>query len=150
MKTATISLLLMFFAVVAPGCSPGESPEQSRARAALAERNRAIGAAVQAGDPAAMLDFYTADGLVLMPNGRRFQGREALLAYWTENFNALGMQDLKLKTETVRGGPDQFFENGRFEIVLKAGGETVTRTGDFVAVWRQDGGQWKMVVDVWN
>ncbi len=98
-------------------------------------------------DGAAMAGMYSTAPRVMPPGSDTLEGKAKIQAFWESIFHA-GISDAKLETIDVDliGGYTAI-ETGRF--VLYAGREVVDR-GKYLAVWRNEDGQWKLHRDVWN
>jgi ketosteroid isomerase-like protein len=59
---------------------------------------------------------------------------------------ALGQPTLRLDTAEVEEIGDAACEIGAY--TLTAGGET--DKGKYVVIWKREGGDWKLAVDIWN
>ena len=107
--------------------------------------NRQYVAACNAGDAVAFEKMWTKNALWLTPDAPKLKGNKAIAAFaktrFIDPFNIRFTQTLKAKV--VRS---QAFGHGAFRVELtsKADGNTVTRTGNFVAVLeKQKDGSWK-------
>lgn len=102
------------------------------------------------GDAAAVAEWYTGDATLLPPDNPMLKGREAIRAFWQGVMSA-GVSGAKLETLEVESRGDLAYEVGRFEMVAQPqGGERAELTGKYLVVWRQEGGGWRMHVDIWN
>ena len=78
------------------------------------------------------------------------QGRAAIQAFW-QAVIGLGVKEAELETLDVEeGGEHHACEIGRYVLTIQQGGETVKRPGKYVVVWKQEDGDWKLDVDIWN
>ncbi|MGH9786529.1 MAG: DUF4440 domain-containing protein, partial [Terriglobia bacterium] len=59
----------------------------------------------------------------------------------------LGLKSVKLTTVDAESLGDSVVEIGRADLGL-SGGQTLTVK--YVVVWKQEAGQWKWHVDIWN
>lgn len=101
-------------------------------------------------DAKAIAARYTRD-CVLLPNGApRMEGPDAVEAFFGQAFD-IGIQDIRLTTDDVTEAGDALIEIGTamVTIALPEGG-TMEDPGKYVVIYRQEGGEWKMAVDIWN
>jgi ketosteroid isomerase-like protein len=90
---------------------------------------------------------YTKDARVLPPGAPMQQGREQAKAFWQAALQALGVKSAKLSTVDAEAIADRIFEIGRAELVV---GSDETVTAKYVVQWKQEDGDWKWHVDIWN
>jgi ketosteroid isomerase-like protein len=90
---------------------------------------------------------YTSRARILPPNAEMVEGLAGIKAFWTQAVAALGASDVKLTTVNAEQAGDGVVEIGRAEISIAAG-QTVT--AKYVVHWKQEGGEWKWNVDIWN
>lgn len=106
--------------------------------------------AVRKRDAKAIAARYTQD-CVLLPNGApRMEGPGAVEAFFAQAFD-IGIQEIRLTTDDVTEAGDTLIEIGTagVTIALPDGG-TIEDPGKYVVIYRQEGGEWKMAVDIWN
>jgi len=75
------------------------------------------------------------------------EGREPIKAFWQGAIKALGIKSAKLTTVDAEALGDRVFEIGRAELVVGTGGTVDVK---YVVQWKQDDGDWKWHVDIWN
>jgi ketosteroid isomerase-like protein len=90
---------------------------------------------------------YTRDARVLPPGAALVAGREQIKAFWQGAIKALGLKSAKLTTVDAEALGDRVFEIGRAELLVGSG-DTVTVK--YVVQWKQEDGDWKWHVDIWN
>ena len=57
----------------------------------------------------------------------------------------------ELKTLDVETGGDKMArEIGRYVLTIQQGSETTNIAGKYVVIWKQEHGEWKLDVDIWN
>ena len=57
----------------------------------------------------------------------------------------------ELKTLDVETGGDKMArEIGRYVLTIQQGSETTNIAGKYVVIWKQENGEWKLDVDIWN
>jgi ketosteroid isomerase-like protein len=90
---------------------------------------------------------YTTSARVLPPGAGMVEGREQVKAFWRETIKAFGLKSAKLTTLDAEVLGDRIFEIGRAELLVGSG-DTVTVK--YVVQWKQEDGDWKWHVDIWN
>jgi uncharacterized protein (TIGR02246 family) len=146
-------------AIVVLGCQQAETPEQRDAR--ITTESAAARTAIEAKNAEFMTHFnqghgeqvaarYTEDGAVLAPNVPAVEGRTAIQAMVTE-FGAMKAQ-LTLVTKSVVANGPLAIERGTFRMTFMPPGATtaVADTGKYLVHWRNVGGQWLLVDDMFN
>ncbi|MBS1870057.1 MAG: SgcJ/EcaC family oxidoreductase [Actinobacteria bacterium] len=106
--------------------------------------------AVERQDVEAIVSMYTADGLMLPPDGSVLRGSEAIRDFWKAAF-AAGMRGTELRTSDVLpGGEDLVVEVGEASAFLAGdGGAPAEARNNYVIVHRRDAVGWLMEVDIW-
>jgi ketosteroid isomerase-like protein len=116
--------------------------------AAMQKTNNVFSAEVIAKRDAKRLDrVYTADARVLPPGASMMEGREQVIAFWQQAISALDIKGVKLTTLDAEQVGDRVLEIGRAELRVGSGN---TVTVKYVVEWKQEDGDWKWHVDIWN
>lgn len=119
-------------------------------RDAIASAVETFADAFARGDAAAVAAWYTADATLLPPDNPLVKGREAIQTFWQGAMGA-GVREAKLETLEVESRGDLAYEVGRFEMAVQPpGGERAEMAGKYVVVWKREGDDWRMHVDIWN
>lgn len=119
-------------------------------RQAIADANQNFMQAFQRGDAAGVAACYTADARLLPPNGQPMNGTAAITAFW-QGAMALGIKAAKLETVELETRGDLAIEIGQYTLTIQpAPDTTATDVGKYVVVWKDDGGVWKLHIDIWN
>jgi len=119
-------------------------------RSAIAAGNTKFMAAFQRGDAAGVAACYTDDGQLLPPNGEPMTGTDSIAAFW-QGAMAMGIKDAKLETRQVEARGDLAVEIGQYTLTIQPeGADTMTDVGKYIVVWKDDGGTWKLHLDIWN
>jgi ketosteroid isomerase-like protein len=115
---------------------------------ALQKTNEVFSAEVIAKRDAKRLDrVYTADARVLPPGAPMMEGREQVIAFWQQAISALDIKSVKLTTVDAEQVGDRVLEIGRGEMRVGSGN---TVTVKYIVEWKQEDGNWKWHVDIWN
>lgn len=118
-------------------------------RAEIEAVNRQLMDAVP-GDAAAAAALYTDNARVLPPNIEPVVGKAAIQELF-QSLADMGAKTLKLKTGSVHDFGDAAVEEGDYAFELQPeGSEVMTDLGTYVVMWRRDGGEWKLDLDIWN
>lgn len=136
---ATIALLML-----ACQTPPATSSDAS---AAIAEQNKKFGAAVTAGDAAAIAGLYAEDATLLPPNAPAVQGRAAIQAYWQAFLNA-GVTNATLTSSEVTNTATDATEVGTW-VILAPDGSTADK-GKYIVWWKKTGDTWFFHRDIFN
>jgi len=94
--------------------------------------------------------YYTADVVIMPPNGEVIRGRDAALAF-NENFPAY--EDLQFIHVEMDGEGDLAYVYGIYTMVMAAaeGEDPVEDRGKYLEIWkRQPDGGWKVALDIFN
>jgi ketosteroid isomerase-like protein len=122
--------------------------DDTATRAAIDATNRKFEAAFNAGDPAkAARDVYTAGARALPPDMPMVRGREALEQFWVAAAAQMGVTRVRLSTLDLEVHGDVAHEIGQATLTLKDGRELAAK---FCVLWRQEQGEWRWDVDIWN
>lgn len=117
---------------------------------AVRANNEAFMEAVRDGDAAGVAPRYTED-CVLLPSGApRIDGRAGVEAFFAEGLKQ-GIRDIRLETTEVEEVGDALQEIGRALVTVETpDGQTIEDPGKYVVIYRRDGDDWRMHVDIWN
>lgn len=122
----------------------------SAIRQAIDAANQNFMNAFQRGDAAGVAACYTSDARLLPPNGPPLNGTAAIAAFW-QGAMELGIKAAKLETVELETRGDLAVEVGQYTLTIQpAPDTTVTDVGKYVVVWKNDGGRWKLHIDIWN
>jgi ketosteroid isomerase-like protein len=92
-------------------------------------------------------NIYTSDARILPPGAAMIEGRDNIKNFWCQTIAGLATQSATLDTVHAESLGDRVFEIGRADLHL-AGGQTVSIK--YVVLWKEENGQWKWHVDIWN
>ena len=95
----------------------------------------------------ALDQVYTTNARILPPGAEMIAGRDQIKAFWQQAIAGLGLKSVKLTTVAADALGDGVVEIGRADLGL-TGGQALTVK--YVVQWKQEGGQWKWHVDIWN
>ena len=110
--------------------------------------NRKFEAAVAAGDAAgAARAVYTRDCRIMPPGSETVMGREAAEQFWPAAIAQLGVTRVELSSVDLQPLGDGAYEVGRATLTMGGGQQA---TAKYVVIWRQEDGEWRWHVDIWN
>ena len=119
---------------------------QAVARSGIEATNARFMAAMNSGDVATVATLYTEDAVVCAPNAPMQRGRAAIQAMFEGMVQAMGQPKLQLDTLEVEERGDAAWEIGAYTMTLAG----QTDKGKYLVVWKREGGDWKLAVDMWN
>jgi uncharacterized protein (TIGR02246 family) len=115
---------------------------------AIAATNQQFSQAFSGGDLETAVDrTYTRDARVLPPGGDEIRGRDAIRAFWPAAAAQLGVTRVQLETTELRPAGQGICEIGRGVLTTAGGMEQVVK---YVVLWKQEDGDWRIDVDIWN
>ena len=122
----------------------------SNVRTVIEANNRKFEQAFQRGDAAGRAPLYSGNARILPPGSEMMQGRAAIQSFWQAVMDS-GVKEAELETLDVEeGGEHLAREIGRYVLTIQQGSEVVKSPGKYVVVWKQEDGDWKLDVDIWN
>jgi uncharacterized protein (TIGR02246 family) len=117
-------------------------------KADIQAQNDKFGAAIRAGNGAAVAALYAGDATILPAGAPQLSGQPAIKAYWTQA--VAGVADATLTAVDVQPlGTLYAREIGTYALKTK-GSPSQTISGKYVVVWKHEGGAWKLWTDIWN
>ena len=112
--------------------------------------NRAFVQAFNQGNINGVGSTYTKEATLLPPNSEMLKGRESIQAFWQGAMD-MGVHDVALETLELNQVDDTAYEIGRYSLKIKIeGSESVSDSGKFIVIWKQEDGSWKWHIDIWN
>ncbi|CAF1069049.1 unnamed protein product [Rotaria sp. Silwood1] len=85
---------------------------------------------------------YASDGRLFANDKQVYEGLSQIEKYYT-NARAAGNPKVELRTgQVIPCGSDYLVEISQYKIN--------TDGGNYVVVWKKDGGQWKKIIDIFN
>jgi len=124
------------------------APALAQSKAAIQSLDDKWAEAFNKGDAAAVAGMYTADAYVLPPGAEMVKGRNAIEALWRANMQQIS--DVKCTAIDVKPlGRSAAREIGTCSFKTKA---QPPQDGilKYAVVWEREGGQWKLLQDIWN
>jgi len=124
------------------------APALAQTKAAIQKLDDQWGAAADRGDAAALAAMYTKDAYVLPAGAPMVKGTAAIAAFWKAAI--ANMQDIQCTALDVKPlGGNAAREIGTCSFMTK---KAPLKEVDikYAVVWQKEGGQWKLLQDIWN
>ena len=100
---------------------------------------------------AALDRIYTTDARILPPGAPMISGREEIKKFWSGLIETVNATSAVLASVDVMPAGDGVVEIGRATLTVQPQGQDpVHMEVKYVVYWRQEDGQWKWHVDIWN
>jgi len=113
--------------------------------AIIKANNKALGAALKAGDAAAIGKMYAKGAKLLPPNSGILKGKD-IVAFWQGAVGG-GITGLTLKSQEVDVHGTTAIEVGTYAMSTAAG---PMDNGKYIVVWKKEGKEWKLSRDIFN
>ncbi len=125
--------------------------ESGDAETAIRQADVDFAAAMNGGDMAKVMTYYTEDAVVLPPNAPAFRGKAAIQQFWTA-FLATAKFHVTLTPDSVMESGNMATEVGHYDLTVtpNGGGPTATDAGKFAVTWKRVGGKWLIAVDMFS
>ena len=137
---------------VLAGCANRPAPVAATAADAAAIRvnTAAWVVAYNAGDTGRVVNFYADDAVLLPPDHALITGREAVRQYYAADMAAFSVSHLSFALGQETGGVsgELGWHSGTFRVTDARG--AVAGTGKDTEIWRNSGGKWLMIRDIWS
>jgi uncharacterized protein (TIGR02246 family) len=119
-------------------------------RSQIASANQNFMDAFSRSDAAGVAALYTDDTKLLPPELPMMSGKQAVQTFWQGAMD-MGIKAAKLETLELESQGNMASEIGRFTLTIQPeGGVNTTLTGKYVVVWKNQDGNWKLHIDIWN
>jgi ketosteroid isomerase-like protein len=118
-----------------------------QAQASIAQTNLAFMKFFKAGDSAGVANCYTTDAKTMAAHMPAVNGRENITHFISESM-AKGLRNFNLSTIKIWGDSNIVAEEGTYNIADSAGKQM--DKGKYIALWKQEAGNWKLFRDIWN
>jgi uncharacterized protein (TIGR02246 family) len=124
------------------------APALAQSKAAIQKLDDQWAAAFNKGDAAAVAAMYTDDAYVLPAGAPMVSNRSDIQGFWSQTMQQLG--DVKCTALNVKPlGRNAAREIGTCTFKTK-GATPQDGALKYAVVWQRDGGQWKLLQDIWN
>lgn len=152
----TYFLFFIFCAFVFISCNEQDKLEIEKSasafdikqgEASVLQTNQHFMKAFKAGDTLEVSKCFTSDAKIMAPHIQPVNGRIDISSFFS-HLNKGGIADFKLSTIKIWGDSSILVEEGTFVQLDKQ--ENQIDTGEYIALWRQETGNWKMYRDIWT
>ncbi len=99
-------------------------------------------------DFTALAHVYTKTARILPPGSETVTGLEAIQSFWQTAVEGLQVTAVKLSTVEHEHVGETIIELGRADLHITGAPEPMVVK--YVVVWKQEDGQWKWDIDIWN
>jgi len=149
--TATAFLLLLI-AMIIPFSSnaqqtiKGDAPDDTKQK--IQALNQKMAEAFRSGDMVKVAEFYADDATIIIPGGKKIEGRKAIYEFLATMKNS---KDFNLEVSDVNGSGKMLYQVGTVTFTADKNGTPETHSADQVKVWKR-GSDWdyKISVDSYN
>ena len=121
------------------------SSAAAKVAAIIEANNRALGAALTAGDAAAISRMYAKGAKLLPPNAGILKGKD-IRAFWQAAVDG-GITGVRLKSQEVEAHGATAIEVGTYAMSSPTG---PVDEGKYIVVWKREGREWKLARDIFN
>lgn len=128
------------------------SIDPAQAEETIRDLTAQFAAAATQGDTLALGEMYAEEAVLMPPGGETTRGREAIRGAWSSFLSEMS-PTMELRTEEVRvaDSGELAYEIGGYTLAGQGpDGASTQDIGKYVAVWHNDGEQWRIVADIWN
>jgi uncharacterized protein (TIGR02246 family) len=115
-------------------------------RSAIEATNARFVQAANSGDTVRVASLYTEDAVLLAPNAPMMRGRQEIKGFFDGLVQQMGLPELGLHTLQVEEHGELAWEVGAYTMKLAG----TSDAGKYVVVWKRQGDDWKLAVDIWN
>ena len=141
-RTVLVFLVVIYTATFAQA--------QRSVRTAIEANTKQFIEAFNKGDATAVANMYAMNARLLPPNSEMIEGRANIQKFW-QGASAAGMKLTALDIVDLDVQGNTAIEVGRYTATMPgAGGAMTTDNGKYVVVWKREGRNWKLVIDVFN
>lgn len=150
MRPMRPTFLLAVLSCAALGCQPAPAKLTDADIATIRAQTDTFVANALARHDSANAASFTADGVILPPNGPAAQGTAAIQA-WMAAFPP--MSDFKAQVVEIDGVGDLAYVRGTYELTIAATGRTPAASdhGKWIEILRrQSDGRWLVALDIFN
>lgn len=124
------------------------TPALAQTTAQIQKLNDQWMAAFNKGDAAAVAAMYTIDAYVLPDGGEMVKGRPAIEALWKQKMAGATVEKITtLDVKPLGGNAAREIGTATLKTKAQPPQDVVIK---YAVVWQKEGGQWKLLQDIWN
>ena len=150
MRTALplLALVLLFACQQKqPASTVASSFNLDSVKAHIVKMNQSYSQRFLTNDSVFYVERYCTDAEVLAPNAPAIKGRDSIRKYFYGDGNNTDAT-IELPTGNIYGNENLVVEEGYYNFPDGKGG-SIDR-GKFIALWKNEGGKWKLYREIWN
>jgi len=145
MKAPSLRSIVIYFALPAFFFGVAGAARQDPERVAIAAQSRALSAAIESGDAAAIANLFTADATIsVSQSGGVVSGRAVIETFWRAALGG-GLKSLVLASADFVGDGNLRVETGTYRAF--GAGRSELGHGQYLLAWVKDMGVWKISRD---
>jgi uncharacterized protein (TIGR02246 family) len=115
--------------------------------ASVLQTNQHFMKSFKAADSSAVAKCFTTDAKAMAANKQPVIGRENI-THFISNMIKGGVANFKLNTVKIWGDSSILVEEGTYELLDKKNDRI--DTGEYITLWQQESGNWKMYRNIWT
>lgn len=109
--------------------------------------NKTYGLRFKTSDSALYADRYCKEAIALPPGMPAVKGRDSIRSYYYSN-GANRSLNITITANNIFGTAELVVEEGVYDFPDGKGGSF--DKGKFIALWKEEGGKWKLYREIWN
>jgi ketosteroid isomerase-like protein len=125
-------------------CACATAAPPADVNATIRANAEAFDSAMRAGNVDAFMALYADDAVLMPPNAPAFNGAANVRKFWG-GLLATGTTDVDLVTDDVITSGELAVERGHYELT-----KPFKDSGKYIVVWRNRGGKWQIIDDIFN
>ncbi|AUD05777.1 nuclear transport factor 2 family protein [Spirosoma pollinicola] len=99
------------------------------------------------GDTAFLNNIFTTDARIFAPGSAVVTGRRSIEAINAE-YVSYGISEFREEITALYGSGDYLISEGPY--LMRYGKDNTTEKGNYLNVWKQENGDWKLYANIWN
>ncbi len=115
--------------------------------ASILQTNQYFMKSFKAADSTAVASCFTKDAKAMAANQQPVIGRENITHFISDMIKS-GVANFKLNTLRIWGDSSILVEEGSYELLDKK--RDAIDTGEYITLWQQESGNWKMYRNIWT
>jgi ketosteroid isomerase-like protein len=151
MKTLKQVVIFVAGCLLMVSCNKPSEPvstfDLEKVKTAITEANQKFMDAMGRGDSLAITSCYHSEGMIMAPNMEPITGKDKIASFNAGGIK-MGITGIVVKTTEVGGSEESVYEVGTYELLGKD--KVAIDKGKYLAVWKQDNGEWKLYRDMFS
>ena len=117
-----------------------------QAEASVLQSNQHFIKSYKASDSDEIAQSFTTNAKVMVANQSPIEGRKDIEHFFSGMIKS-NVSDIKLNTIKIWGDSSILVEEGSYQLLNKKGNQT--DKGEYISLWQQESGNWKIYRDMW-